>query len=218
MKNIAKTTEPLQPFLEYGRVEIDTEGALYVQCAYGPVTAVPAASCLVEPRAGDKVLVSLDESGSAYILSILEHESDSVAPTRITFDSQVEMRVNNGGLILSADADVSLASGAKMNMAADQIAVCADKGDVVVRRMSFSARALKSTVKRISIVADKVENSFRRLTQRLQDTFRYVENQEEVQAGNTRYLVADTLTMNAKNSIHMAEEVVTINAEQVHLG
>ena len=41
---------------------------------------------------------------------------------------------------------------------------------------------------------------------------------EEVQSGSTRYLVEDTLTMQAKNADHTAEEIVRINAEQVHLG
>ena len=63
-----------------------------------------------------------------------------------------------------------------------------------------------------------MDQTVRRLTQRLQDSFRFVKDHDETQAGSTRYLVEDTLTMNAKNAVHMAEEIVTINAEQVHLG
>jgi len=67
-------------------------------------------------------------------------------------------------------------------------------------------------------VADTVDTVYRRLTERLINAVRFVKEDEEVQTGSTRYLVEDTLTMHSKNAVHMAEEIVTINAEQVHLG
>jgi hypothetical protein len=66
-------------------------------------------------------------------------------------------------------------------------------------------------------VAGRAENIFHRLTERLTNTFRYVTEHEEVQTGSTRYLVEETLTMHSKNAMHMAEEMVSINAEQIHL-
>jgi uncharacterized protein YktB (UPF0637 family) len=88
----------------------------------------------------------------------------------------------------------------------------------VIERVCLVAKVFQGQVKRIKMVANTVENTFRRLTQRLQDAFRFVQDHEEIQTGSTRYLVEDTLTINAKNAVHMAEEIVTINAEQVHLG
>jgi len=45
-----------------------------------------------------------------------------------------------------------------------------------------------------------------------------LKDHEEVQTGSTRYLVDTNLTMHSKNAMHVAEEIVTINAGQVHLG
>ena len=67
-------------------------------------------------------------------------------------------------------------------------------------------------------VAETVENIFCRLTQRLENAFCYVKEHEEVQAGSSRRLVEDTMTVHSKNAIHMAEEVIKLNAGQVHLG
>ena len=35
--------------------------------------------------------------------------------------------------------------------------------------------------------------------------------------GMVRYLVEENLTMHSKNAMHVAEELVSINAEQIHL-
>lgn len=84
--------------------------------------------------------------------------------------------------------------------------------------MAYLGRKFTGRARSIHIAAQNVENTFRRLTQRLKDAFRFVEDQEEVQSGSSRHVVEDTLTMHAKNAVHMAEEVVTVNAKQVHLG
>jgi hypothetical protein len=63
-----------------------------------------------------------------------------------------------------------------------------------------------------------VDHIFDRLTQRLKNHTRYVEDQEEVQTGSSRYLVEDLLTVQTKNTLHQAEEIITLNGEQIHLG
>ncbi len=216
MENLASKVEPFQPGLEYGQVVATEAGRFTVRGAWGLVRAEAAASCLVQPQPGDRVLMVTDREAEAYILSVLKR--GRAGRTRLVFDGQVDLKVNGGGFSLAADAGLSLASGDKLDLAADKIAVHADRGQAVIGKISFVAKTLRGRVKRIKMVASSVENTFRRLTQRLQDAFRFVEDQEEIQTGSTRYLVEDTLTMNSKNAVHMAEEIVTINAEQVHLG
>ena len=218
MQHLAKQQEQLQPFLTYGDVTAGEAGRYTVQTDFGPVPAAAAAGCLMQPMTGDRVLISTDGEAETYILTVLQRARDGAAPARLVFDGQVDLVVNGGGLRLAADADLSLASGAKMALAADRLAVHAGSGEAAIERLSFVSRTFQGQVKRIKLVANTVENTFRRLTQRLQDAFRFVEDQEEIQTGSTRYLVEDTLTMNARNAVHMAEEIVTINAEQVHLG
>ena len=218
MNNLAQRTEPLQPELEYGRVMAGEKGVFVVRGGLGLVRAEVAASCLVQPAAGDQVLLVSGPGRQAYILSVLKRNPEGASPTRLVFDGQVDLEVNGGGLNLAAEKDLRLASGAGMDLAADKLAVHAGKAEAVIQRINLVAGVFKGQVKRIRTVAGSVENVFRRLTQRLKDSFRFVEDQEEVQAGSARYLVEDTLTMNCGNAVHMAEEMVTINAEQINLG
>jgi hypothetical protein len=218
MHQLADRNEQALPWLEYGEVADESGAAFTVRTSFGPVKACAAAGCLVRPRAGDRVLISTDGEGETYVLSVLQRARGLEGRTRLEFDGDVDIHSKNGSLSLTADRDVTVASEDRLALASRKLSVHAGVGEAVIERLSLTGRMLRSRIRRIRTVAGSVEQTARRLTQRLQDAFRYVEDHEEVQCGNARYLVEDTLTMQSQNAVHMAEEVVTINAEQVHLG
>jgi len=218
MQNLAKETEHPQPCIEYGRILAEGERVYTVLTLFGDVVSEQAVSCLVKPRKGDTVLLSMDTTGNCFILSVLKREACEKTTTELVFNGQVNMHIKDGGLSLTSDKDMNLASREGLAFASQEISIHAEKGKAAIERLSFVGKIFKSQVKQIKAVAHSVENIFHRLTQRLENTFRFVEDHEEIQSRSTRYLVEDTLTMHSKNAVHMAEEIVTINAEQVHLG
>lgn len=217
MHNLAEFYPKTQPCLEYGVVRAAESGHFVVSAPFGELLAEAAVSCLVRPRAGDNVLVSSDDAGGNFVLAVLARTADGTA-TEIELDGDVAVRVRGGRLDMTADKDLLLASRRKLAMASETLAVHAHKGRISITALSYIGRKFTGRVKRMRVVAQNVENTFRRLTQRLKDAFRFVEDLEEVQSGSTRYVVEDTLTMHSRNAVHMAEEVATINAQQVHLG
>ena len=218
MQNLAKEIEYSQPCLEYGRILTGEEGSYTVLTSFGEVVSDQAVSCLVKPKVGDTVLLSMDTTDDCFILSVLRRDVGEKVQTELVFDGQVNLHVKGGGLSLTSDEKMSIASREKLAFASQKISIHADEGKVTIEKLSFIGRVFQSQVKRIKLIANTVENICRRLTQRLDDSFRFVKEHDEVQSKSARYLVEDTLTMHSKNAVHMAEEIVTINAEQVHLG
>lgn len=216
MDNLAKKREYEQPVLEYGTVAAARENGFLVLVDAACLEALPAVSCVVRPEKGDVVLLSVD-GGRAFILSILERPGDRQART-LQFDGQVSMQVRNGGFRLSADEELSLASRERMTMASKQIEIDARVGNARIEEMSFAGRLFHSQVERMKIIADAVDSIFRRVVQRMTTSYRYVEEHEEVQSASTRMLVDGTLTMQTKNTMHVAEGHIKIDAEQIHLG
>ncbi|RJR33222.1 MAG: DUF3540 domain-containing protein [Desulfobacteraceae bacterium] len=210
MENLAKKTETIRPILEYGVIQNEGERTFTVQTSFGVVLSEQAIGCLVRPKTGDTVLLCMDEAERCFILSVLKREDACKTRTELSFLGSVDLRVKGGELSVSSEEKIAFASG--------KISMHADRGEAVIEKFSYTGSVLKSQVRRIVVVANTVENIFRRFTQRLQDSFRFIKDHDEVQSGNTRYLVEDTLTLHAKNANHMAEELVTINAEQIHLG
>lgn len=218
MHNLADRTERALPWLEYGEVVDESQEVLAIRTSFGNVTARRASSCLMQPRPGDRVLVSRDADGAGYVLSVLEQAEGHERETRLVVDGDLSIHARHGDLSLTADRNATLAAEDALALASKKISVHAGLGEIVIERLSVAGKALQIRIRRIRTVASSVEQTVRRLTQRLQDSFRYVEDQDEVQCGSARYLVEDSLTMQSRNAVHMAEEVVTINAEQVHLG
>lgn len=202
------------PTLEYGLVRTASPGRFQVETSFGTVLAVRAISCLVEPAAGDKVLLSVDMAGAAYVLSVLE----SASPVTLAVDGDTRLAVRGGSLTVAADQDLNLSCPGEFTAASSQISVHASRGNAVIERMSFMGQVLKTQFKRMRCVAQSMDQVFRRFTMRAQESSRFVKEHDEVQAGSQRVLVDDLCALHAKNHSMMAEEQVVINAEQIHMG
>ncbi len=203
--------------LESGRVA-GVDGRSYrVLTLDGEFIAERAVSCLVEPVAGDTVLLAVTPSGESFVLAVLRRET-AEAPTQLLLDGPASLRVRGGSLAVAAEGDLSLAAARTIGCVAAGVSVRADRGSIRVTRMSVAGRFLKSTVQRVRSVALDVDAVCRRLTQRLGDSFRYVADHDETQAKSQRVLVEDTATLHSKNTMIVSEEHVVVNAEQIHLG
>lgn len=208
MHNTAKRLDMVQPVLEYAHVRAASGDRVVLAASYGEILAERAAGCLLAPRPGDLVLASVDASGRAFVLSVLTREQ--AAPGEIAYPGDLRLRAG-GDLSLDAGGDASLSASRNLTLAAEE-------GEAAFGKVSILAKAARVQVKVLSLMAGAVEQIVARLTQRLTNSVRLVEEHEEVQAGSARYVIEDTLTMHSKNALHIAEEVAKIDAGQVHLG
>jgi len=175
---------------------------------HGPVRASRAAGCLLAPRPGDLVLACLDPDGTTFVLSVLRRAEG--APGEIAYAGALTVRAADD-LSLCAAGDVALA-------ASNQLTVAASQGEITFTGVRLVAKTATVTLGALTLLAGAVEHIVSRLTQRLTNAVRLVAEHDESQAGSARHLVEDTLTIHAKNAVHVAEEVVKIDAGQVHLG
>lgn len=217
MLSLAEMGNVTQPFLEYGRVLEKEDHAFVVSTSYGNIRAEKAFSCLMEPCRGDRVLLACGEVDGNFILSVLKREEPQKG-TDMFFEGPVRMSVKNGDFALSADNEMSFASHRSLSFTSGEIEVHADRGNAEIGELSLVSKLLKTHVEYVKAVAVTVDEIYRKLTQRLGNCFRFVEEQEEVQSGSMRILSEDLLTLHSKNSLIVAEEHVTINAEKIHLG
>lgn len=210
MNIAAKKMDSAQPVLEYGVIEAPCEGkAFRVVTETGTMEASVAVSCFITPVQGDVVLLSLDDSGCCYILSILERPQAAQGQTELSFAGDVSLAVRGGSMSITSDEALSIASG-EFELNAHQGTVCIDK-------VSFFGGVVENHIARLKIVAEAVDSIVRRAVQRFTSSYRYVEEHEEIQSASTRMVVDGTLTMHTKNTMHIAEGHVKIDAEQIHL-
>ncbi len=206
-----KESRAAQPFLEYGVIEALCTGGFRVITNTGAVVeALAEASCLVSPHAGDLVLLSLDQRGCCYILSILERSLAAQRKTELSFDGDVNLAVRGGRMSITSDEALSLASA--------EFELNAHQGTVRIDRASFFGRFVENHIARLKIVDEAMDCVVRRAVQRFTSSYRYVEEHEEVQSTSTRMIVDGTLSIHTKNTMPISDGHVKIDAEQIHLG
>lgn len=203
------------PYLEYGNILDSNDGTYNVATQNGTVEALKAASCLIQPMVGDCVLISLDGAGRSFILSVLLRSNDE--NTELEFGGDVSLVCKDGGFKILADQSIQIASLQDVDVVGERAGIHAGEIKVVAGGMSFLGKKLKAEIENIKVVADKVEDVFREWTQRLGNAFRFIKEHEEIQANSTRLLVEDTVTTHAKSQVHMAEDLIKLNAGQIHL-
>ena len=217
MKQVNQVVETLQPNLEYGTVvEISTDDTYEVEVCYGKIMARKAAGCLLQPQASDLVLTSVDIEGRCYILNILERKAIQ-GLSEIVVPGDCVMQSRSGSIEMRANTTLTMTAGDSIQVAGDSLEVNAHQAEVCISKMTVLGKILHTQVKRISTVARSIEQSLKRLTQRMETSERFVEDHEEVQTGSTRYLVEDTFTTHAGNTMNISEELHTMHAEQIHM-
>jgi len=218
VNNLALKQDPAPLRLEYGLVLGGNERLYTVRTILGEAISEQAVSCLVQPRAGDTVLLSQDNAGNCFILSVLKRSAHQAGQTDLVLDGEVNLHVKDGGLSLTSDKDLRMVSREAITCTSSTISVHADEGKARIMRFSFLGDLLKTQVRRMKTVALTMDNICRRLTQKLGNSLCFIREHEEVQSGSSRHLVEETMSLHAKNVMQTAEEHVTVNAEQIHLG
>lgn len=207
MHNLAKKMEPVRPELEYGTVT-ESAGALVVDTSLGELRAVRAAGCLLRPEKGDTVLLSVDSSGGAWVLSVLQRSG--AAPGTMELEGDSVLLVRGGSLTVAPEAGLDCVTG-RATLQAQTAELGADS-------VSLSARLFSSQVELAKRVAGAVEEVSREFTRRAASYFRFTTGHEDRQAGSSRQLVEETMTIHSKNSLIVSEEQVKIDGELIHMG
>ncbi|MGB1109363.1 MAG: DUF3540 domain-containing protein [Gammaproteobacteria bacterium] len=192
--------------LEQARVTDVRGGVCFLQTDWGNAKARPAVSCLVQPQAGDLVLVSF-AAESAHILAILERE-DTLAT--LAFPGDVRIAAPNGELTLS--------SGGPMRQHAPEIMLVGGETRVTTEDLEVDARRaqLRSDDTRLfSRIHTAVVDM---LNQRARLATRCVDETEVTNSGNLIQSVRNLLTIRSKSAIIDTQKDLKIDGEHIHMG
>lgn len=207
MDNLAKKHHIYRPQLEYGKV-VSTGDPIVVATELGELCAKKAVGCLINPAPGDKVLLSMDDQPSVWVLSVLERLSSS--PQLIELEGDAVLRTKSGSLTIAADNE--------LNCISQKTTLHTGEAEVTAMTTSFTAHLFTSNVARVKRVAEYVDDISIEFNQRVKNYFRFTEKHEECQAGSRRQLTEETTTIHSKNTTIVSEENVKIDGKLVHMG
>lgn len=186
--------EHASPALSYGTVVASTP--LTVRIGGRTYAAKRAKSCLVAADEGDHVLCSVGEE--VHVLAVL----DGAAETKV---------VTSGPLSIQADGELALA-GKRLKLTA-KTALAA------VEELRVMGKTVEAHVgDKVTLVAERVESHANRLLSRAKQVFRFVEELEQVRAGNLDMRAESLATLRGENTIVAARVLAKLDGEQVKIG
>jgi hypothetical protein len=214
-RDVARTAAT-PPSLDTGTVVRGVDGAVHVQAATGARVARRAASCLVAPQEGDRVLLAL-EGGQTWVLAVLERLGGGPLPLDLE-GGDVRLRVPHGRLEVSAAAGADLVSGGAVEVVAPTLGLTADEARVAVSRVGVFGGFVAAQVERVQVVAGALDGTIERLTQRIKRSLRLVEESDQVRAGSLDYRADGVVQLQGRTAVVTAEQLVKVDGAQIHVG
>jgi hypothetical protein len=215
MRNLAIQPKLVAIFQQYGTVTaageqfvVHTEAAVY--------RASRAASCLLEPSVGDKVLLVTDTEGADYVLAVLERAQAQGAT--LNLPANTEIRAAGGRLNVTARDGINLQSPGEIGLQGGKLKVEALRGDVTIQDLSLVGDAWRSCVDRVKTVGKTFDSILERCHQRVSRSYRHVDELDQVKARQIDYQAETSLQLHAKYTLMTADELVKVDGEQIHLG
>jgi Protein of unknown function (DUF3540) len=192
------------------------DGAVEVRTVSGVHAAHRAVSCLVAAEVDDVVLVARTPAEGSFVLAVLRRESG--AATTLAVAGDLDVRVPDGRLTFAAHDGVDLLSAQEVNVTAGGFRVTAGEGHVVLQGLSFIGEAVRAEIDRVRLVAQTFDSVLERFSQKVQRSYRTVTETDQVRAERIDYTAEKTLSLHGEHALVSADELVKVDAEQIHLG
>lgn len=186
---------------------------LTVRTASGSYRAKRAKSCIVETAAGDCVLVATLATGHAFVLAVLESPEPSAT---LSFDGLVELEGDR--IAIKGRREVSMSSGGPLDMLASAVRLRAITGEAAVEKLTVLSRYAQAELGKAKLFAESFEGVFDRVSQKAKNAYRVVTGSDQLRAGTIDHGARQLLKLFGKNAIMTAEDLVKVDAEQIHMG
>jgi hypothetical protein len=183
---------------------------------YGRISEANVAfGCIVEPEPGDRVLTSMAD-GKIWVISVLERPS--AAPMRLCADGNVSIVSTRGDISLMAARSLNLDAGERARLAAAEIDLHAGMARFVLDELLQVGRRANVLVGKIRNVGEMIETFAEHVLTRVQRSTRFVEESDQIRAGDIDHRAESTLQMRGGTVLMTADVVVRVDADQIHMG
>jgi len=166
-----------------------------------------AASCLLEPAAGDTVACLLVAPDEVWVLAVLQRE-EGVANV-LSCHGDTRFAVEGGALSLAAQT-LSLEAAA-FSLKTDKASVCAEDAELMGRNLRVIGTAIKLVGAVLSTVFDRVTHFSRH-------HLRTTEGIDRVQATHVECEAQQLLRLSGEHALVNGEKLVKARGGQIHFG
>jgi len=180
-------------------VNLLSDGTMMVECEGRGWHCRRAASCLMTPEFGDRVLLA-HADGQLWLLAVLERAE------------------NQQPAVLSVDGDLQIAPSGNLSLNSQGLHITAKTGDCHISAMNYSGESITAWVSLSRILGKQCESIWQTVTQISHRLLRKTTQMEQVRAGQLDMQAEDYLRIHAQNTVITAKAITKIDSEQIHMG
>ncbi|MEI7636766.1 MAG: DUF3540 domain-containing protein [Syntrophus sp. (in: bacteria)] len=173
-----------------------------------------ADGCLLQPEISDLALVWQSSKDEVFILSILVKNSDS---SQIVFKGDATIQTASGLMKIEGEA-VEIAASQVVDVQAPEVNLKGRTGKVRFVDFSFLATTALLHLEKVSLIVEKMDSVLGRLTQRVKNSFRWVEQLDQTKAGHISHIAEERYSVRAGHANIIAKDDVKIDGSKIHLG
>lgn len=188
---------------------------LTVETGRGSYRAEPAVSCLVEPVVGDRVLVATSARGDAFVLAILQRTSEVSPRLRVHGDLSIS---STGRIAFAASEGVDIGTEGDVNVMGSRLNVNTREGHFIVDSLAYIGKLARIDTGKVKSVVGLLDQVVDRFSLKAKRSYRFVDEVDVTRADQVDIRAHGTVNVRGKNATMNAEELVKIDAKQIHLG
>lgn len=201
-----------------GRLEkgARTPPTIEVRVAGRSLEARRAASCLLAPAPGDRVLVA--SGGSAvFVIAVLERgeaDVDAIELGRgvaLDVDADRSVRVRGATNLELCASEVITATSPEVRVRAERASVIAKKVEAIGASVESSFDQVRQFGRILEVVADEVSTRVKR-------SLRIVSELDQTRANAVEIRAEGVVTIHGENTAVTARQVAKIDSNQIHIG
>ncbi|HKB08645.1 MAG TPA: DUF3540 domain-containing protein, partial [Candidatus Polarisedimenticolia bacterium] len=143
----------------------------------------------------------------------------SVPPGGLEVDGRgADLKLTTSGALRLQGGTVQIDSPGLTRLGTRELGVSAERGAFQVDHATFKSRTVIAVAGAIRLVAEKIETSAESIFEKARSVYRSVEGLVQTSAGRMRTLVGQTYHLKAERSVLRAKEIISLDAEKIHLG
>ena len=178
--------------------------------------ATVAASCLLAPGIGDRVLAAHLPGEDACVLAVLETGENR--KNRLNFDGDVEINTSSGSLSLNARDGIAIGSPETVELVAGALGMTAAECEMALSKLSVLSETVDASFSRVKLFAEKCNSMIHRAVEKYQNRAVRVDGLDQISARSIKQTASQLLSLAGKYTSMRADRNVKIDGKQIFMG
>lgn len=197
--------------LSKNNVEIALDGEIF--------QASGSFGCVVEPRAGDRVVVFFPDGHLPVILSIVDSGSTPDASSRtMRFPEGLAMEVSGRPFTLHASSGIEIDSPRDIRIRGGRLSGQFSEIEVGAETMTFTGGILSFVGRKIEQVARTLERVAEWLNDRAHGSSREIDTLDRQTSGEMLIQSESIVSIQSRTTLLSSPDLVKVDSDQIHLG